>query len=92
MQTVRRYALALKSGPQILPLPAFSLILHAGVLNYDAYLWVKIDVEEKTMRDRCFYVIESDTNLPVKDGHLLGHLATVIDTPFVWHIFEEFKI
>jgi len=91
MITVYKYK-ASCLGAFSLELPEWYEILHYGIQDGSAYIWVKVDTDDdvETVRFHAY-----GTGWPIgdsdKDFHI--HVGTVItDDGFVWHLFELWDI
>lgn len=87
MITVYKYAMRFEGefGLCRIKMPRASLIVHVGYQGQNVQLWAEVDTEEPDV-ERIFRVY--GTGQPFADGEQGVHVATLMDGPFVWHIFE----
>ena len=87
LKKIFKYLLPIKDGPVTLTLPAGSKVVHVGLDPADRLsLWAEFDVDSEVANEiRTFEVVGT--------GHLidgsLAHLGSVVDKPFVWHVYEK---
>ena len=85
MKTIYKYATA-ALGTGAVDMPINAQVLKADLQNQQIFLWAYVDTEEEVHETRYFKLIGT--------GHDAGslspdkHIATMLDGPFVWHLFE----
>lgn len=90
MRVIWKYSIAVADGPQSIPIPAGSRIVHTapqgalGVLS----IWALVEDLKAAPSPRTFRVFGTGQTIP--DGHV--YVGTAVDHPFVWHVFEEVNL
>lgn len=79
MRKVWKYEVTL--SPTLMPFGA--KIVHVGMQGHDPYLWAEVDPDAPT-EDRHFVVVGTGQDIPESSVHV----GTVLDRPFVWHVYE----
>jgi len=64
-------------------LPLSAKVLHFGMQEDDFVIWVDTDTEAPT-KQRRFFVVGTGHPIPGR----ATYCGTVMDGPFVWHLFE----
>ncbi|KQR37758.1 hypothetical protein [Deinococcus sp. Leaf326] len=67
----------------VLTLPSFALPRMAAMQNGELCLWIQVDPDSAPL-ERAFEVFGTGQPLPL----YATYIATVLNGPFVWHIFE----
>ena len=67
--------------------------IHFELVNGDIWMWFIVDTDEPERETR-YFTVEGTGQKMVKDypanyGYYASHLATFIQAPFVWHLFEH---
>ena len=75
------------SGIIEIKMPLEAEVIHACKQNGVYCLWAIVDTEAP-IRVRRFHIIS--TGFPLQEGsHSHHHIATILDGPNVWHVFES---
>lgn len=88
MQTIYKYPLQI-TDLQTLWLPAGAEVLTVQVQRDEVYLWAIVNLDLPPTDERVFETI--GTGGPVVSGGDIRrrYIATVQQSPFVWHVFER---
>ena len=68
-----------------LQLPLGAKILSAALQRRCLCLWAEVD-DSVTLGDRTFYVLGTGCTMPSIECRFIG---TVVDEPFIWHVYER---
>ena len=84
MRTIYKYELIVQDDPQIISMHEGAKILHVGLQKHNTIsMWAETETETSIIT-RKFVVV--GTGYPITFfGYYVG---TVIDQPFVWHLYE----
>jgi len=81
---IYKYIVPVRSGNQECQMPVGAKIVHVGMQGRKRIgIWCEVDTCEKCQCSRLFQVY--GTGQDIGSGTYLG---TVIDIPFVWHVYE----
>lgn len=72
-------------APVELELPEGATVLRVGMQNGMLSMWALVDPFNETMVTRQFVVVGTGWDVP---DSVIGHIGTVDDPPYVWHVFE----
>jgi len=75
-----------KADTQVVPMPQGAQIRHAAVQGNDLCLWVSV-VSTRSPKPRTIRIFGTGT--PVETAGNLKFIGTVMDDPYVWHVYEE---
>lgn len=84
---IRKYPLMMVDSQEV-EMPAGSEILHVGVQKGTPTVWAIVDPEETTFAEKRIIEIYG-TGHRIEDTEHSVYLGTVMDGPFVWHVFER---
>ncbi len=83
MRTVYKYVLKDRTTQKV-AMPGLEKIVHVGMQNDTICLWAEVQTHFPE-KEHTIFVVGTGHDLP-QDGVLL-HQGTVMDGPFVWHIY-----
>lgn len=86
MRSIWKYSLGTTLGSVALGLPSGAIIRHFAVQNGDYTIWAEVDGGAPLVTRR-FLILP--TGGPIDEPGRTAHLATTIDGPYVWHLFER---
>lgn len=86
MRAVWKYQLTV--GPQEVRMPAGAEVVHVAEQEGVVTLWAIVDPRPGEEAVRRFHVIGTGTAWGAGDDNL-HYLGSCMDSPFVWHVFEE---
>lgn len=91
MKTIWKYHLedGCDDVEQSLVLPRGAQPMSCEVQNGTICVWVMCDDQEKRQERWTFYVV--GTGNPLPNNPRIGLLNTVLQPPYVWHVFYEAK-
>lgn len=83
---IYKYELSRTSVPQAIQMPINSTIIKAEMQNDIFCIWAIIATEAKT-EFRTFVIIATGELITFSINEM-QHIDTIIEKPFVWHVFE----
>lgn len=87
MRTIQKFEFPLSGGSIEIKMPFEAEVIHASRLYGVYYLWAIVDTEAP-IRMRRFRIVGDGQ--PLQEGsHRRHRIATIIDGPIVWHVFES---
>jgi len=87
MHTIWKYQLEIKDEQEIL-MPKGSLVLSAGLQNNIVCIWVLVDSSTGEHEPITIKIFGTGNPLPIMPP-TFRFIGTIIQTPFVWHIFAQ---
>ncbi len=85
MKTIWKFDLAGSNIP--LRVPKGAVPLGVAMQGDCPRIWMLVDSEAE-LEDRMFWVRGTGQPLDTNDAHEIKHIGTVLDGPFIWHVFE----
>ena len=82
MKTIYKYKLD-GGRTTTLELPELARVIHCAIQGDEYCIWVRVDTDAPKVK-RSFTIV--GTGWEIEDS--LGHVGTILDGAFVWHIFE----
>ena len=88
MKTIWKYKLRIEDR-QLVEMPSKANLLSAGLQphphGFDVCLWAMVDTDNPMIRRQVWIV---GTGNPIGLSPSVKFVGTVIDVPFVWHVFD----
>lgn len=86
VRTIWKYPLGQALGSIALGLPSGAIVRHFAVQDGAYTIWAEVD-PTALLTTRRFLILP--TGGPIDEPGRTAHLATTIDGPYVWHLFER---
>jgi hypothetical protein len=90
MRTIHKYKLKI-TNEQIIDMPAHAAILSVGTDQFNnVCLWAMVETDNPP-EPRKFSITGTGNHFPGPEtpGNVQKFLGTAVQSPFVWHVFEE---
>ncbi len=88
MKVIYKYEITALDPIKTFKWPRFSKVVHVGTQTAGTMqIWLEIRQPDETLEERTFVVY--GTGHYVTDGDV--YVGTVLDAPFVWHLYERMK-
>lgn len=88
MNTIWKYPLALVDHMQGMVMPTGAEVLSVAMQHGVPTLWAQVDTDTQSICTRLFIVVGTGHAIPEVPLKFVG---TVMDGPFVWHVFEALR-
>ncbi|WP_299078016.1 hypothetical protein [uncultured Paraglaciecola sp.] len=87
MKTIYKYTLE-RTDWQEVAIPDDARVLSVMVQGGEICVWAEVDTENE-LRNWGFWVVGTGNPIPENCTNNGNHIGSVIDGPFVWHIYTD---